>query len=87
MRTTSKEVPIEQPPQEHAGQASRLRSKQKKQGQLRQAGVTPPEPEPAHITDMETHVFIEEQEDDLPNPFSEEMQSQTMVQSYIFCGD
>lgn len=96
IKTTYRQVRKKQAPQEQTGQASRSRSRQssqeqigqalrsrskkKKQPELRQTEVPPPGP--AYTEDMETHLFIDVQDDDLPNVVSEEMQMQATVWSY-----
>jgi hypothetical protein len=97
MRTTVKHVPIEQPLPENTGRASRSRSRQQKTSEVRasKSKVRAVQPdvgpvgeasmEPAHIDDMNTHVFIDGPEEDLPDFAPEEVQPQTLVQSHLFC--
>lgn len=82
MKSTYKQVRAEQPPPEQSGQASRSRSKKKKQPERRQVAKTLPEV--ANIEDMETHVFVDAQEDNLPDFVPEEIQTRKTVRSYIF---
>jgi hypothetical protein len=79
MKSTYKQVPATQPPQEKAGQASRSRSTKKRQAQLPEVESPQPEPDPTHMDDMQAHGFIDEQEDDLPEFVGDVMQPRTMV--------
>jgi hypothetical protein len=82
MKSTYKQAPIEQPPLEKGAQASRSRNMKKKQTQLPEVGAA--QSQPAQMDDMHTHVFIEGQEDDLPDFGGEEVPAQTRVSSYLF---
>jgi hypothetical protein len=83
MKTTYKQVPIEEPLKEKAEQASRSRRTRKRQTELPEVEATPQEP--TDTGDIDTHVFIEGHEDHIPEFDSEELQPQKMVWSFILC--
>ena len=80
MKTTYKQMPVEQPPQEKAGQSSRLWSRNNRQTKLPDGVQTEPhnveaiQPEPDNIDDMAPHLLIEGEDDELPGISPEEMQ-------------
>lgn len=76
MKTTYKQVPIEEPLQETTKRVSHSRSRQQRRTEVHEVEET--SLEPTHIDDMETHVFVE---DDLHQIASEELQPQTLVPS------
>src|SRR6266702_274578 len=91
MKTMYKQMPVEQPPQEKAGQSSHLQSRKNRQTKLPDGVQTEPhnveviQPEPDNIDDMAPHLLIEGEEDELPGISSEEMQPLETVWSHIFC--
>jgi hypothetical protein len=83
MKSTYKKVLTQKPPLwETAGQASRSRSKKKRQPQLPEVGAA--QSQPSQVDNRQTHVFVEGPEDDFPDFVAEEFHVQTMVCSHIF---
>ncbi len=91
IKTTYKQVLSEETPPEKVEKASRSRSRTQRQTKLRSERQTVPrdaEPtqlEPNNIGDMETHEFLDGEEDDLPDNSPGGVQPQPTVWSYTFC--
>ncbi|KAI9437384.1 hypothetical protein BJY52DRAFT_1230144 [Lactarius psammicola] len=89
IKTTYKQVRSDQPPVEKSGQASNTRSRTQRQTKLRNEKQLEPhtakatQPEEDNIGYMDTHEFIDEQEDNLNNISPEGMQTLPTISSAL----
>jgi len=89
IKTTYKQVRSDQPPAEKSGQASNTRSRTQRQTKLRNEKQLEPhtakatQPEEDNIGYMDTHEFIDEQEDNLNDISPEGMQTLPTVWSCL----
>ncbi|KAI9437087.1 hypothetical protein BJY52DRAFT_1230227 [Lactarius psammicola] len=91
IKTTYKQVRSDQPPVEKSGQASNTRSRTQRQTKLRNEKQLEPhtakatQPEEDDIGYMDTHEFIDEQEDNINDISPEGMQTLPTVWSCLSC--